>query len=79
MRGLPFMRLMAAAAALMSASAAMPNPMTRAQAVTELGGLRSRGKGGKHAVRAGRDGSTKVKRAALKRRNVARNRRAHRG
>jgi hypothetical protein len=70
-RGLPYQALMAAIGALMARHA----HVTMAQAYNVFGGLRSRGKG-RTPTFPPSDGSRRVRRAALKRRNQMRHRAA---
>lgn len=71
----PFARAMAFMAAL-AAINSMPLAIQQAK-LAELGTYESRGKGGKSPSR--HVGTKRARRAALKARNVRRNRRAHRG
>lgn len=76
MQARPFHRAIAMAHAISLIFQAFPlNQAARAAALAGLGAYESHGKGGKRAHRIGKVAG--AKRAALKARNVKRNRRAH--
>lgn len=73
--GQPFARA-AAQFALIAAAMALANPLARSDALAAIPGYASRGKHKTRYHPAG--GHLRVRRAAAKRRNVLRNRKAHR-
>lgn len=78
MNGSPFARARMLAAAIAAVFSTMPPGTQRHAALAALPVYESHGKGGKRPHRVG-NGAARVKRAALKRRNIIVNRRNHRG